>query len=87
MVLQKIWVVCKCVRFFRTAVVRAEVELKHCRVAMLAALGFPLAEQFHPLFGGDIDTPSWDEAPAPHAILTSLLGEGQHGRWCWYHQR
>ena len=27
------------VRFYR------EVELKHCRVAMLAALGFPLAEQ------------------------------------------
>jgi hypothetical protein len=42
------------VRFYR------EVELKHCRVAMLAALGFPLAEQFHPLFGGDIDTPSFD---------------------------
>merc|ERR1719407_478244 len=41
------------VRFYR------EVELKHCRVAMLAALGFPIAEQFHPLFGGDIDTPSF----------------------------
>jgi len=36
-----------------------EVELKHCRVAMLAALGFPIAEQFHPLFGGNIDTPSF----------------------------
>ena len=31
------------VRFYR------EVELKHGRVAMLAALGFPLAETFHPL--------------------------------------
>merc|ERR1711939_1040440 len=41
------------IRFYR------EVELKHCRVAMLAALGFPVAEQFHPLFGGDIDTPSF----------------------------
>merc|ERR1719399_1661142 len=40
------------VRFYR------EVEIKHGRVAMLAALGFPLAEQFHPLFGGDIDVPS-----------------------------
>lgn len=39
------------VRFYR------EVELKHCRVAMLAALGFPLAEQFHPLFATD-DAPS-----------------------------
>lgn len=41
------------VRFYR------EVELKHCRVAMLAALGFPIAEQFHPLFGGGIDVPSF----------------------------
>jgi len=39
-------------RFYR------EVEVKHGRVAMLAALGFPLAEQFHPLFGGDIDVAS-----------------------------
>ena len=36
-----------------------EAELKHGRVAMLAALGFPVAEQFHPLFGGDIDVPSY----------------------------
>lgn len=41
------------VRFYR------EVELKHCRVAMLAALGFPIAEQFHPLFGGGVDAPSY----------------------------
>merc|ERR1712176_643270 len=40
-------------RFYR------EVELKHGRVAMLASLGFPLAEQFHPLFGGNIDVPSY----------------------------
>merc|ERR1719201_2112616 len=39
------------IRFYR------EVELKHCRVAMLAAVGFPLAEQWHPLF--DVDTPSF----------------------------
>ena len=36
-----------------------EVEIKHARVAMLAALGFPLAEAFHPLFGGNIDVPSY----------------------------
>merc|ERR1719161_1718126 len=36
-----------------------EVELKHGRLGMLAALGFPVAEQFHPLFGGDIDVPSF----------------------------
>ena len=41
------------VRFYR------EVEVKHCRVAMLAALGYPLAEVFHPLFGGAIDGPSF----------------------------
>jgi hypothetical protein len=36
-----------------------EVELKHGRVAMLASLGMLLGEQFHPLFGGDIDVPSY----------------------------
>jgi len=41
------------IRFYR------EVEVKHGRIAMLAALGFPLAEQFHPLFGGNIDVPSY----------------------------
>jgi hypothetical protein len=41
------------IRFYR------EVEIKHCRVAMLAALGYPLAEVFHPLFGGNVDTPSF----------------------------
>mmetsp|Transcript_23999 Transcript_23999/g.63361 ORF Transcript_23999/g.63361 Transcript_23999/m.63361 type:complete len:229 (+) Transcript_23999:25-711(+) len=40
-------------RFYR------EVELKHGRVAMLAAVGFPVAEQFHPLFGGGVDVPSY----------------------------
>jgi light-harvesting complex I chlorophyll a/b binding protein 4 len=36
-----------------------EVELKHGRVAMLASLGFLVGESFHPLFGGDIDVPSY----------------------------
>merc|ERR1719191_354795 len=36
-----------------------EVEVKHGRVAMLAALGILVAEQFHPLFGGNIDVPSY----------------------------
>jgi len=40
-------------RFYR------EVELKHGRLGMLAALGFVVAEQWHPLFGGDIDAPSY----------------------------
>merc|ERR1719439_39910 len=41
------------IKFYR------EVELKHGRVAMLASLGFLVAEQFHPLFGGTIDVPSY----------------------------
>ena len=40
------------IKFYR------EVELKHCRIAMLAAVGFPVAEQFHPLFATD-DAPSF----------------------------
>ena len=35
-----------------------ESEIKHARLAMLAAVGFPLAEQFHPLFNSD-DAPSY----------------------------
>jgi len=41
------------IRFYR------EVEVKHGRVAMLASLGFLVAEQFHPLWGGDINVPSY----------------------------
>jgi len=41
------------IRFYR------EVELKHGRVAMLASLGFLVAEQFHPLWGGSLDVPSY----------------------------
>lgn len=36
-----------------------EVELKHGRVAMLAALGILVGEKFHPLFGGNIDLPAY----------------------------
>lgn len=40
-------------RFYR------EVELKHARVGMLAAVGFLVGEQFHPLWGGNVDVPSY----------------------------
>jgi hypothetical protein len=35
-----------------------EVELKHGRIGMLASLGIVVGENFHPLFGGDIDVPA-----------------------------
>jgi hypothetical protein len=41
------------IRFYR------EVELKHGRLGMLAALGFLVGENFHPLFGGNIDGPAY----------------------------
>jgi hypothetical protein len=41
------------IRFYR------ESELKHGRVAMLASIGFLVHEQFHPMFGGRIDVPSF----------------------------
>ena len=40
------------IKFYR------EVEVKHARMAMLAAIGYPVAEQFHPLFATD-DAPSF----------------------------
>jgi hypothetical protein len=36
-----------------------EVELKHGRLCMLASLGILVGENFHPLFGGDIDVPAY----------------------------
>jgi hypothetical protein len=46
-----------------------EVEVKHGRVAMLASLGFLVGEQFHPLWGGNIDIPSYiafQQTPLQH---------------------
>merc|ERR1719327_2414063 len=41
------------IKFYR------EVELKHGRLGMLAALGLVVGENYHPLFGGDIDVPAY----------------------------
>merc|ERR1712224_415972 len=41
------------IKFYR------EVELKHGRLGMLAALGIVVGENYHPLFGGDIDAPAY----------------------------
>jgi hypothetical protein len=36
-----------------------DCEIKHSRLAMLAVVGFVVGEVFHPLFGGNVDTPSY----------------------------
>merc|ERR1711904_611360 len=36
-----------------------EGEVKHGRLGMLAALGIVVGENWHPLFGGDIDAPAY----------------------------
>jgi len=41
------------IKFYR------EVELKHGRLGMLASVGLIVGENYHPLFGGDIDFPSY----------------------------
>lgn len=61
-----------------------EAELKHGRVAMLASLGFLVGEQFHPLFGGNINVPSYiafQETPLqtfwPAVLLAIFVPEAQ----------
>lgn len=63
------------VKFYR------EVELKHGRVAMLAAAGFVLAEKWHPMFGGKINVPSlyaYKETPLSKSQLMVLFIIGIH---------
>ena len=53
------------VKFYR------EAEIKHGRVSMLACLGFVVGENFHPMWGGQIDVPSvmaWQETPLQNAM-------------------
>merc|ERR1719366_23090 len=59
-----------------------EAELKHGRVGMLAALGFVVGENFHPLFGGNIDAPAYlafQQTPLetfwPLVVLTIAIPE------------
>ena len=56
------------IKFYR------EVELKHGRVAMLAALGFPLAETFHPIFS-EVDVPSYSAHYSLHRYYARLARE------------
>jgi hypothetical protein len=61
-----------------------EVELTHGRVSMLAALGFFVQEQFHPLFGGSLDGPAINqipEIPVPFFVfLTIFIGIAEVSR-------
>jgi hypothetical protein len=47
---------------------------------MLAAFGFPVAEHFHPLFGGNIDVPSCVEINQCVAFLRSTKPTPEAGR-------
>merc|ERR1719396_189975 len=71
-----------------------EVELKHGRLCMLASLGILVAEKFHPLFGGNIDSPAvfaFQETPLEqlwYAVLgylfaIELLSIGSFGGEKW----
>jgi hypothetical protein len=56
-----------------------EAELKHGRVTMLASLGILVAENFHPLFGGNIDVPAFkafQETPLQQFWPAVLLAVG-----------
>merc|ERR1712194_381948 len=60
------------IKFYR------EVEVKHARMAMLAAIGFPVAEQFHPLFASD-DAPSFtafQQTPPPFDPVKYARAQG-----------
>eukprot|EP00548_Thalassiothrix_antarctica_P003907 CAMPEP_0194134924 /NCGR_PEP_ID=MMETSP0152-20130528/4993_1 /TAXON_ID=1049557 /ORGANISM="Thalassiothrix antarctica, Strain L6-D1" /LENGTH=239 /DNA_ID=CAMNT_0038830885 /DNA_START=207 /DNA_END=926 /DNA_ORIENTATION=+ len=57
-----------------------EAEVTHGRVAMLATLGYLVAEKFHPLFGGEISGPAnshlgqvQEKAPFFFAFLVSAI--------------
>jgi hypothetical protein len=58
-----------------------ESEVTHCRVAMLATLGYLVGESFHPFFGGVISGPAnshleqvQEVAPVFFTILTAAIG-------------
>jgi len=61
-----------------------EAELMHCRVAMLASVGFPLAENFNPLFDGRIKGPAlyhFQQMPTEFwAVLLAVLGLMEYRR-------
>eukprot|EP00554_Chaetoceros_debilis_P004906 CAMPEP_0194085390 /NCGR_PEP_ID=MMETSP0149-20130528/17460_1 /TAXON_ID=122233 /ORGANISM="Chaetoceros debilis, Strain MM31A-1" /LENGTH=218 /DNA_ID=CAMNT_0038768267 /DNA_START=170 /DNA_END=822 /DNA_ORIENTATION=- len=64
-----------------------EAEILHCRVGMLATLGYLVGENFHPLFGGAITGPAnshlaqvQDVAPFFFAWLVGSIATAELGR-------
>merc|ERR1712072_822829 len=54
-----------------------EAEVTHGRVAMLATLGYLVAEPFHPFFNGDISGPAntpLDASPRSCSFLLRVVG-------------
>lgn len=63
------------IRFYR------EVEIKHGRLSMLAAPGFLVGEQFHPMFNGEVTVPSYkafQETPLNDNLELCLALVGIH---------
>ena len=52
-----------------------EKELAHARLAMIAAAGFLVQEEFHPLFSGD-GGPAIDQIPQLPVWLWAVMGSG-----------
>ena len=55
-----------------------EAEVTHGRVSMLAAVGWLVAEEFHPFFGGEIGGPAFRhfQARAQHSAARAGGGAG-----------
>merc|ERR1712094_79371 len=56
-----------------------EAEIKHARVAMLAAIGYPVAEGFHPLRGGSLNESA--------SYISDMEGTAEEGRYYAFNEQ